>query len=134
MREVKRSVRKDSSGDLRSEAVRMALAEGFFMNTARRAPNMKASAGNSSNDASYLTVNEGLMARLDRNANSSVFTLQDYYPDWLIYTDMTAGSSSGQQQGIMRMAFEIDLQWVQDKIPRLKDIDVNRLCGLEPPK
>jgi hypothetical protein len=51
----------------------MALAEGFFMNTARRAPNMKV--GNSSNDASYLTVNEGLMARLDRNANSSVFTL-----------------------------------------------------------
>jgi hypothetical protein len=47
---------------------------------------------------------------------------------------MTAGSSSGQQQGIMRMAFEIDLQWVQDKIPRLKDIDVNRLCGLEHPK
>ena len=29
------------------------------------------------------------------------------------------------------MAFEIQLQWVEDKIPRLKEIDVNRLCGIE---
>jgi hypothetical protein len=29
------------------------------------------------------------------------------------------------------MGLEIKLKWVQDDMPRLKDIDVARLCGLK---
>lgn len=71
---------------------------------------------------------DGLTVTLDRN----VFSLAHYQPDWLIYTD--AAGSGGR--GIIKLAFEIDIDWVKDKTPRLKDVDVNRLCGLpsEEPK
>jgi hypothetical protein len=46
----------------------------------------------------------------------------------LIYTD--ASGSGGR--GIIKLAFEIDIDWVKDKTPRLKDVDVKRLCGLAP--
>jgi len=59
---------------------------------------------------------------LDRN----VFSYAQYHPDWLIYTD--AAGSGGR--GIIKLAFEIDIDWVNEKTPRLKDIDVNKLCGL----
>lgn len=68
------------------------------------------------------------MVKIDR-ASSSCFAINDYYPDWLIYTDI-AGTGLSGQQGMIRMAFEINLEWVKDKMPRLKEIDVNSLCDI----
>ena len=65
------------------------------------------------------------MVKLDRS-NNNVFTLYDYYPTWLVYTDITG---TGMNQGLVKSAFEIDLEWVSDKMPRLKEIDVSMLCG-----
>lgn len=52
--------------------------------------------------------------------------MNEYYPDWLIYTDLAGTNSSA---GIMKMCFEIKLDWVEDKLPLLKEIDVKRLSG-----
>ena len=75
-------------------------------------------------------MNEGFLVKLDR-ANNNCFSIYDYYPDWLIYTEVTGSALSGGQ-GLIKMAFEIDLQWIEDKMSRLKEFDVNRLCGIEP--
>jgi hypothetical protein len=72
------------------------------MNTCRKVPSIKSSeAGHQ-----YLTVNEGLMLKIDRG-NSNLFSLSDYYPDWLIHTDLS-GTASGAS-GLIKMAFEVDL-------------------------
>ena len=67
------------------------------------------------------------MLKIDR-ANSNVFTMQDFYPDWLIYTDLS-GMASGAS-GLIKMAFEVELPWIEDKMPRLKEVDVQRLSGI----
>lgn len=67
----------------RSKLLRKALGEGFFMNTARRVPNLK--------EGTYLTVNEGSLVKADR---STSFGMQEYYPDWAIYTEISGTSSS----------------------------------------
>lgn len=59
------------------------MCEGFFMNTSRRIPSMK--------EGTYITVNEGLMVKAERGCN---FAIQDYYPDWVIYTELSGNSSS----------------------------------------
>ena len=61
------------------------------------------------------------MLKIDRS-NGNIFSLSDYYPDWLIHTDLT-GSASGAS-GIIKMGFEVELSWIEDKIPRLKEVDV----------
>ena len=53
-----------------------------------------------------MTVSEGLTVCLDRN----IFTMNDYYPDWLIYTDASGSLSGGK--GIVKLAFELDIAWV----------------------
>lgn len=55
------------------------------------------------------------MVKVDRG-NSTVFSLLDYYPDWLIYTEI-AGTAAGQ--GLIRLAFEVELPWIQELTPRL---------------
>jgi hypothetical protein len=56
--------------DLQSVLVRRALSEGFFMNACRKAGQLKAS----DNGTTYLTVNEGLLVKLERSS-SNVFAL-----------------------------------------------------------
>ena len=72
----------------------MALSEGFFMNSSRRVPSFNAASSNDKGTASYLTVNEGIMVKIDRG-NNNCFSINDYYPDWLIYTDITGTSAGG---------------------------------------
>ena len=113
-KEVRKELHDSSSTLYKSTLLRIALSQGFYMNSCRKVP--------SGSEHSYITVNEGFLVKLDRG-NSNVFALHDYYPDWLIYTDLSG--SQGGQSGLIKMAFEIDLSWIKDKIPRLKDIDVN---------
>lgn len=110
LKQQRRVIRKSlesvkQENDLQGNLLRRALAEGFFMNTSRKVPSIKQSeAGHS-----YLTVNEGMMLKVDR-ANSNLFTLLDYYPDWLIHTDLS-GTASGAS-GLIKMAFEVELPWI----------------------
>jgi hypothetical protein len=73
-------------------------------------------------EGTYLTVNEGLLVKVDRKSNLGI---NQYYPDWVIYTEL----SGAGQSGIMKMSFEIKLSWVEDKMPLLKEVDVKRLSG-----
>lgn len=82
------------------------------MNTARRIPH-------SLKEGTYLTVHEGLMVRIDR---TSVFSYSQYFPDWLLYTDLTSAANGGT--GLMKLVSEIKLSWVEDYMPRLKEINV----------
>eukprot|EP00347_Sterkiella_histriomuscorum_P017631 403348600 len=101
----------------RCRLLRKSLCQGFYMNTSRRVPH-------NTIEGSYLTVNEGLMVRTDRQSN---FSLNKHYPDWVIYTDIS--SSANGSAGMMRMVSEIKLSWVEDNLPKLKEIDVKQLCG-----
>jgi hypothetical protein len=56
--------------NLQSYLLRRALSEGFFMNTSRKTPMIKAS----DSGQSYITVNEGMMLKIDR-ANSNIFKI-----------------------------------------------------------
>ena len=87
------------------------------MNTSRKVPNLK--------EENYLTVNEGLIVKVERSCN---FGINQYYPDWVIYTELAGTNSS---TGLMKMCFEVELEWVEDKLPLLKEIDVMRLCGVK---
>ena len=68
------------------------------------------------------------MLKHDRS-NQNIFSINDYYPDWLIYTEIS-GTASGSN-GIIKMSFEVELPWVEDKMPRLKEVDVKNLCGIQ---
>lgn len=102
----------------RAKLLTRALAEGFFMNTARRVPHH-------SKEGAYLTVHEGLMVKLDR---SSVLSTLNEHPDWLIYTELSSTMSGAS--GLMKLASELHLPWVEDLIPRLKEVNVKSLCGI----
>ena len=102
---------------LRSKLLRKALTEGFFMNTARRIPNLKGTEG------TYLTVHEGFTLKVDR---ASTFATWEIYPDWLIYTEASGG---GSNMGQIKMGFEVKLKWVEAKMPRLKEVDADGLSG-----
>jgi len=56
-------------------------------------------------------------------------SIQSSYPDWLIYTELTSSGSSAA--GMIKMASAIDLEWVEDLIPRLKEVNVKKLCGIK---
>lgn len=43
-------------------------------------------------------------------------------------------SSGTSAAGTIKLASAIELEWVEDLIPRLKDVNVKRLCGLPEPK
>mmetsp|Transcript_36525 Transcript_36525/g.35348 ORF Transcript_36525/g.35348 Transcript_36525/m.35348 type:complete len:118 (+) Transcript_36525:101-454(+) len=94
-----------NDSEMRNKGLRRTLAEGFFMNAARRISNLE--------DGKYLTVNESSLAQVDKNANMS---LRSYFPDWICFTEI---SESGKK-GLIRMCFEIKLKWIQDQLPRLK--------------
>ena len=88
------------------------------MNAARKIPN-------SAREGTYLTVNEGVLLKTDRN---TCFSIYEYYPDWLLYTDIS-GTANGQ--GLIKMGCTIKLDWIEKKMPLLKEIQVGKLCGRE---
>lgn len=127
-KEIFKQLKYEADQGIQSRLVRRALAEGFFMNTCRKAGQLKAQ----ESGTTYLTVNEGLLVKVDRSPQSSVFALYDYYPDWLVYTDISGGGSVSGGNGLIRMALEVEIAWIEDKMQRLKEIEVEKLCGIKP--
>lgn len=91
----------------RDDAIRYAISQGFYMNTCRR-----------TNENTFLSVRDGTFAKICRES-----ALKDCQNDYVIYTELSgAGESSF---GLMKMISVIDVKWVADLIPNLKDkIDV----------
>lgn len=73
----------------------------------------------------YLTVADGAFVKTDRD------TMAVDSEDYVIYTQLQGSGVSGVgSMGIMRMVSAIDVQWVADLIPLLKDpVDVQRLSN-----
>jgi hypothetical protein len=63
--------------------LRKSLAEGFFMNSARRISNNE--------EGSYITVNETSLAKVDRQSNLAIC---GNYPDWILYTEISENGNS----------------------------------------
>ena len=73
----------------------------------------------------YLTVSDGTFVKTDRGSHLDA--------DYVVYTQFkgvgvtNAGSS---QMGIIGMASAIEVTWVSDLIPKLKDqVDIERLSS-----
>ena len=132
--EMKRSRRRSASKQpmSRSEQVRFALSQGFYMQTCRwlQQGNQKDIGG------IYLTIAEASFVKVDRQSN-----LKEQAHDYVVYTQLsglaaaTSQSSGNSQMGIMRMVSAIDVDWVAELLPKLKDpVDVDRLnSGAERP-
>ncbi len=71
----------------------------------------------------YITVNEGTLVKLDRDSN-----LRDSNADYIVFTQLNGFGVEGV--GSIRLGSEIEVDWVRDLIPRLKNpVDVKRLSG-----
>ena len=71
----------------------------------------------------YITVKEGTLVKLDRDS-----TLRDSNADYIVFTQLNGFGVEGV--GSIRVGSEIEVDWVRDLIPRLKNaIDVKRLSG-----
>lgn len=100
---------------------RRCLTEGFYMNSARKISGNK--------EGTYLTANEQVIVKTDR---WTAFELYQNYPDWVLYTELT-GSGKGNK-GIMKLASEIKVKWIEKKLPLLQKVDLERLeLAGEPP-
>lgn len=77
---------------------------------------------NAQKEGTYLTANEKVIVKTDK---LSVFDLYGTFPDWVLYTEL-AGTSSGSK-GIMRLASEIKVKWIEKKLPLLEKVDLERL-------
>ena len=116
-----KSATGDNDGHV-DKKFRRCLTEGFYMNSARKI------SGNS--ESQYLTADEQVIVKTDR---WTCFELNDYHPDWLIYTELS-GNASGNK-GIIRLASEIKVKWVEKKLPLLQKVDMERLeLAGEPPR
>ena len=87
-----------------------ALSYGFFMNACRKVPG-------SGDRPSYLTINEGHMAQLDFNCS---LVVHENYPNWILYTEI---SGTSKVNSIIKMGCEIKLNWVEEMIPLLKNVN-----------
>lgn len=108
-----KSATGDSEGSTEKK-FRRCLTEGFYMNSARSI------SGN--NQGQYLTADEQVIVKTDR---WTCFELSGYFPDWILYTDLS-GSANGNK-GIVRLASEIKVKWIEKKLPLLQKVDLERL-------
>ena len=95
--------------------VSLSLAAGFFMKACRQLPNV--------GEGVYISIEEEHICKLDHMSNLS---LCNYYPIWILYTEISGGR---QGKGIIRLASEIKLSWIQDLLPLLKEVDFVKLSG-----
>lgn len=70
---------------------------------------------------------------------SSVFVLKDYYPEYVIFTEL-GGTTAGNLmiciiitivRGIMRIISEIEQDWVKPFITSMKEVNSLRLAGIQ---
>ena len=111
-----------SSPNNSSVNLRACLALAFFMNACRRVPGTKQT-------GAYLAIKDGLMMKLGQT--QSLYQ-EGQSPDWLVFTEASGSTAGSGGSGVIRMASKIDLEWIQTKIPLLKETDANELCGLKP--
>lgn len=94
--------------------LRMTLCQGFYMNAARKIPNV--------HDNSYLKISDGSIVTLDSHSSISLKGLK---PTLVLYTEL-GGSTS---KAVMKQASEIELKWINDLLYLIKNIDVTKLRG-----
>ena len=98
-----------------------ALSQGFFMMTCRRL-------SNSSGKAEFISVRDGTLVRVDRSSN-----LRATEAHYIVYTQLTGFGQEGV--GVVKLASEIEVDWVKKLIPRLTDeVDTQQLSGKPPNK
>ena len=108
---------KSATGDTNTHVerkFRRCLTEGFYMNVARKI--------SSNSEGQYITADEQVMVKVDK---WTCFEMNENYPDWILYTEL-AGSASGNK-GIIRLASEIKVKWIEKKLPKLQQVDMKRL-------
>ena len=132
--ELRRSLNR--RGD-RSERLRFALSQGFYMQACARLRSGGGSRDTGHGGPAYLTVAEGSFVRVDRQSN-----LQDESYAYVIYTQLSgmsnrivtpsqSSATTTSAMGVMRMASAVDVSWVAPLIPKLKDpVDIDRLSGI----
>lgn len=96
--------------------MRMALCQGFFMNSAKKVAN------STSESLSYLRICDGSLVTLDQFSSICVKGIK---PDMVVYTEL-GGSGN---KAVMKQASVIELKWISDLIALLKNVDVLKLRG-----
>ena len=81
---------------------------------------------NSSGKAEFISVRDGTFVRVDRSSN-----LRATETDYIVYTQLTGFGQEGV--GVVKLASEIQVEWVKKLIPRLTDkVDTQQLSGKPP--
>jgi ATP-dependent RNA helicase DHX8/PRP22 len=96
--------------------IRMSLCQGFFMNSARKIPNV--------NDGTYLRVCDGSVVTIDTYSSINLKTMK---PELVIYTEL-GGSNN---KAVMKQVSIIELKWINDLVHLLKNVDITRLRGAD---
>ena len=95
--------------------MRMALCQGFFMNSAKRMTN-------TTDSVSYLRISDGNAVTLDQHSAISIKSIK---PDFVIYTEL-GGTNN---KAVMKQASAIELKWMNELLFLIKNVDVFRLRG-----
>jgi ATP-dependent RNA helicase DHX8/PRP22 len=95
--------------------VRMALSQGFFMNSAKKITN-------STDGSSYLRISDGNVITIDQFSSISVKKMK---PDLVLYTEL---GGSGHK-AVMKQVSIIELKWISDMLSLLKKVDIIKLRG-----
>lgn len=99
-----------------SVKVRFALCIGFYMNAGRAIVYGQ--------EGSYLAVRDNSMLHVDKSASVAIL---DAYPTWIVYTQL---SGTTLAHGTIKMLSKVKSEWLEQIVPKLEKIDLNRLLGL----
>ncbi|KAL4497398.1 hypothetical protein ABPG72_011333 [Tetrahymena utriculariae] len=100
-----------------SDIFRLALASGFYYNSARKVQN--------STDSYLLIYPEGNVVDIDPQ---SVYSISQNYPPHVIFTEL---GGNNQVRGVMRYVSQIDPFWVSPYVSMIKNVNAKRLAGLD---
>jgi ATP-dependent RNA helicase DHX8/PRP22 len=95
-----------------NKLMRMALCQGFFMNSARKIPN--------SND--YLRVSDGSVVSLDSHSG---IVIKEMKPELVIFTEL-GGTNT---KAVMKQVSIIEIKWINDLINLIRNVDIAKLRG-----
>ena len=96
----------------------MALASGFFFNSARQMIN---------NPESYIVIHDGTVVSIDP---SSVYSIKNIFPIDVIFSELSGTSVA---RGTMRQVTEIEFDWVKDYANIINKVDILRLAKIQAP-
>lgn len=105
---------KETLGDTETR-LRLSLCMGFYMNAAREIELGQAGA--------YMSVKDNRVLHVDR---SSSVSLLGVYPKWLIYTQLLGSNPS---HGTIKMLSKVKGKWLRHLVPKLEDLDSDKLLG-----